>query len=101
MAALGAGLLAFSYRREHEADHEETTSFTDGAAWLFGSAATEQKSVDPQAAPQYVKDSWEADEYTRNGCLNPRLHPHGCTHEPQLVARSTRKRRKDLLTADS
>lgn len=103
--ALGGGFLAFSNRLEHEADrepdHEDITGFTDGIASLLSSAATAQDSTVPRAVPQYVVDSWEADEYERDTCLNPRLHPHGCTHERRLVARSSRNRRRDLLTADS
>jgi hypothetical protein len=46
-------------------------------------------------------ESWRVDEYSRDTCLNSRLHPDGCTHERRLVAGSTRNRRRDLLTADS
>ncbi|MFJ5829560.1 hypothetical protein [Streptomyces sp. NPDC093089] len=99
--ALGAGFLAFSKHREEEADYEDVTSLTDGIASLLSSAITEQDSSDPRLTPQYVKEAWEADDYERDTCLNPRLHPHGCTHERRQVARSTRKRRKDLLTTDS
>ncbi|MFM9706511.1 hypothetical protein [Streptomyces galilaeus] len=99
--AMGGSFLAFSNRREREANHEGITGFTDGIASLISLAATEQDSTGPRGAPQYVADRWEADEYERDTCLNTRLHPHGCTHERRIVARSTRNRRRNLLTADS
>lgn len=48
-------------------------------------------------APRYVTECWESQEYWRNTCLNPDLHPDGCAHEDRLVASSTKHRSKDLL----
>jgi hypothetical protein len=98
---LGGGLLAFSNLRKHEADHEDITGLTDGNADLLSLTAAEQDSTDNRAAPQYGMESWMVDPYLRDTCLNPRLHPDGCTHEHRLVASSTRNRRKELLTVDS
>lgn len=99
--ALGTGFLVFSNGREHKLDNEDITGFTDGFSNLLSLVTTEQNSTDPRTDPQYVKESWEVDEYERDTCLNPYLHPHGCSHERRRVARSTRNRRKDLLTADT
>lgn len=45
--ALGAGILAFSNRRDHEADPDNITDSTDGIASLLSLAATEQDSTVP------------------------------------------------------
>lgn len=98
---LGGGFLAVASRRENEADQEDRAGLADVIASLISSAPTEQDSTGDRVAPQYVMGSWESRDYLRKQCLNPRLHPDRCRHEERPVAGSTRKRREDLLTADS